>query len=87
MDLVEDFGDGVVESVEVRRDEDGEFRVLGVAPEGFDRIEVRLVGGKPFDVESFRAALVQLADGRAVKVRTIHHDRNTLRPPIMLKRS
>lgn len=74
MDLVERFGDGVVESVEVGRDEVGELRVLGMTPERLDRIEVRCIGREPFDVEPLRAALVQLANGRAMDVESVHHD-------------
>ena len=63
-----------MESVEVGGDEVGELRVLGVAPKRLDRVEVRCVAGKPFDVEPLHAAFVQLANGRAMDVQAIHHD-------------
>lgn len=74
MDLIESFGDGVVESFEVGGDEVSELGVLGMAPESLDRIEIGRVSRKPFDVEPLRAAFVQLADGRAMDVEPVHHD-------------
>ena len=68
VDVADGLDDRVVELVDVVGDEVGQSRVLGVAPEGFDRIQVRRVGREPFDVEPSCSALVQLgerpSDGR-----------------------
>ena len=85
MDLVESFGDGVVEAVEVGGNEVGEFRVFGVAPKRLDRIEIGCVGRQPYDVELPRAALVQLTDGQAMDVQAIHHDDE--RSPVLATKS
>lgn len=80
MDVADGLDDGVVELVDVSGNEVGQGRVLGVAPEGFDRIEVGCVSGQPFDVEPSRSPLVQSAHGRAMDVEPIqHHDQ---RPPM-----
>lgn len=47
LDVADGADDRVVEVVEVVGNEVGQGRVLGVAPEGFDRIEVGSVGGRP----------------------------------------
>ena len=80
MDVADGLDDRVVELVDVVGNEVGQSRVLGVAPEGFDRIEIGRVGRKPFDVEPTRSALVQSANGRTVDVEPIQdHDQ---RPPM-----
>ena len=80
MDVADGVNDGVVEVIDVVGDEVGQSRVLGVAPEGFDRIEVGRVGREPFDVEPSCSPLVQSAHGRAMDVEPIQdHDQ---RPPM-----
>ena len=74
MDVADGLDDGVVELIDVVGDEVGQSRVLGVAPEGFDRIEVGRVGREPFDVEPSRSPLVQSAHGRAMDVEPIQDD-------------
>ena len=81
MNVADGVDHGVVELVDVVGDEVGQGRILGMAPECFDRIEVGRVGGQPFDVEPSRSSLVQSTHGRAVDVEPIqHHDQ---RPPIL----
>ena len=78
---IADGGDhGVVEMVDVVGYEVGQGRVLGVAPEGLDRIQVGRVSGQPFDVEPGGTALVQSANRRPMDVEPIHH--HDQRPPM-----
>lgn len=65
--------DGVDHCVVQLVDVVGDDRVLGVAPEGLDRIEIGRVSRQPFDVELGRSALVQLANRRPMDVELIQH--------------
>ena len=56
--LLQQMVEGVMQLCDVVGDEVGQVAVLGLVPHVLDRIEVRGVGGKPFDLEPIAARLV-----------------------------
>lgn len=58
--------EGLVQFVDVVRDDVCQISVLGLVPRIFDRIEVRRIPWKPLDVKPMGAGCLQSTDGRAM---------------------
>jgi len=58
----------------VLRDKVGEVAVLGMAPPRFHRIELRCIGGKPFEFDILQPRSQDLFGSRTVNTPTIQHD-------------